>query len=272
MRYLITLIKLFLLLLVLTALGLGIMFLIMRSPMPTSGARGQDANLMAKSMQEAVQRSQWANTKAIKWSLLNRSYLWDLDRGLVRARLDGYEVLFDVKQKRHAVKKGKTKIDDAEAEDIALRAYNMWLLDRFILEPTQSFFDEGVKRFLIDPDTPNESLFVHYAEGGETPGDSFQWFLRSNGLPEGVRVWSKKLPIEGMMISFKHWKTLKTGLKISTYRTLGPLTVDIKVKADISLLRLVGRVDPFLEIEPDPFDPTPASQPSTYGIETSNLF
>jgi hypothetical protein len=273
MRYVKSLIKLLLSLFILSIIGLGLMFIIMRTSMPTSGKDGKEADAFAKSVQNSVQRSAWARTGAIKWSMFNRQYLWDLRRGLVRVKIENNDVYFDIQRRRNIVRRGKKTLSGSNAERIASEAYAHYIKDRFILEPTQSFFDSQVRRFIVNPDTPEASLFVHYGAGGLTPKDSFQWFMNENtGLPSGVRLWADLIPVSGVMVIFANWKELKTGLKISTLRTVGPLTINIDVKADTSLTQLMGRKDPFSFIEPDPFEPTPTSQPSVFAGSDSLEF
>jgi len=188
--------------------------------------------------------------------------------------MENYDVYFDIQRRRNIVRRGKKTLSGSNAERIVAEAYAHYIKDRFILEPTQSFFDDQVRRFLVNPDTPEASLFIHYGAGGLTPKDSFQWFMNQNtGLPSGVRIWATLIPVSGVMVAFANWKELKTGLKISTLRTVGPLTINIDVKADTSLTQLMGRKDPFSFIEPDPFEPTPTSQPSVFtGSDSPDFF
>ena len=265
MRYIFKLIKVLVLIMVAcVALATGWLFL-MKSTQPTEGAEGDQADSFARMIQSAVNRQAWANTGVINWSIFQRQYLWDLRRGLVRVKTPEYIVYFSVSRKYQAATtlKGK-QITGSFGDQIIEEGYRHWLRDRFILEPTQSFFDQGARRYLVEKDTKQESLFIHYTEGGVSPGDSFQWRVNSKGMPEGVRIWSDELSIfEGVELLLTRWRKLKTGLKVSTVRTFGPMTIEINVQADYSLKQMIGtNKDPFTPLDPNPFEPAPSSQPN----------
>ncbi len=275
MRYFLLLFRLIVVSLILSILLGGGYLLLLRGSIPSQYEAGKEADRFARRIQEVVKRNAWVETGAIRWSLLNNKHLWDLRRGLIQTRFSDpqgqHEVLFDVDFKRYRVKSKLntgprankwTKVRDESAQETAQSAYHLWLRDRFILEPSQSLFDRGVERYLVDPSKDQKSLLVHYRRGGENPGDSFLWNLDKNGLPAGIRVWSDQLYISGLEMKMDKWRTLKTGLNVSTRRSIGPITIDIKVSAAMSLTHLVGRVDPFKGIEGDPFDPPPSSQPN----------
>ena len=119
-----------------------------------------------------------------------------------------------------------------------------------------------MERYVVEPAKGEKLLLVHYRRGGKYPGDSFLWRVDKNRLPVGIRVWSDQLYVSGLEMTMEKWRILKTGLNISTRRSIGPLSIDIKVSSAMSLTHLVGPLDPFKEIEGDPFDPPPTSQPN----------
>jgi hypothetical protein len=271
MRYIVKFIKVLLGVTLLSLLGAVVYFFTLRASLPTKGDSGEEADSFARMIQSKVQRDAWAQTGAIKWSLWGREYVWDLRRGLVRVKKDDITVLFDVGRKREVARRGSKALKGDEAAQVIKEAYEAWLRDRFILEPTQSFFDKGVKRFLLNKGTPNESLFVHYSTqlNPSLTDDSFEWLVNSEGMPRAVRVWSSAHPLlNGVVVTLDRWKTLKTGLKVSTYHEVGPMHIELSVAADMSLTELLGEGDPFKEIEPDPFEPAPSSQPNDIpGVE-----
>ena len=63
------------------------------------------------------------------------------------------------------------------------------------------------------------------------------------------------------------WRILKTGLRISTKRAIGPVHIDIKVSSAMSLTHLVGRHDPFKAIEGDPI----LLQPTKYNQQANKF-
>ncbi|MBM4290330.1 MAG: hypothetical protein FJ138_01850 [Deltaproteobacteria bacterium] len=271
MRYIVKFIKVLFGVTLLSLLGAVVYFLTLRAGLPTKGDAGEEADSFARMIQSKAQREAWAQTGAIKWTLWGREHLWDLRRGLVRVKQDDLTVLFDITRKREVARRGSKLLKGEEAAQVLTAAYESWLRDRFILEPTQSFFDKGVKRFLLNKGTPNESLFVHYSSqlNPALTDDSYEWLVNAEGTPRAVRVWSSAHPLlDGVAVTLERWKTLKTGLKVATRHELGPFAVELSVSADMSLTELMGDEDPFKEIEPDPFEPAPSSQPNVIpGVE-----
>jgi hypothetical protein len=275
MRYLFLLIKISLLSVVLSVVVGGCYLFFLRASIPSAwryqSSDAKQADKLARSIQGKLHRERWLNTGAIRWSILNNDYLWDLERGLVRARFEDYQVLFHVEMKRYAVKQkpregmnaGRwVKILGSEAREIATKAYELWLRDRFILEPSQSLFDPHVERYAVDIDSKHPSLLVHYPKGGPQPRSTYHWELKDH-MPTGIRVWSKDLPFSGFLMEMDGWRILDTGLKVSLMRSVGPFHLEIKAKAATSLSTFVGDRDPFQEIKGDPFEPMPTSQPNT---------
>lgn len=280
MRYFLILLKIISLTIILSVVFGGLYVFFTRGNIPSQYESGARADQLARELQGAVKRNAWAETGAIKWSILDFDYLWDLNRGLVRAQFAQYEVLFDVDFKRFIAREHPTpestrwvKIEGSRAEQVARLGYGFWLRDRFILEPTQSLFDEGVERYLVERSSGKASnpqkhtdLLVHYRRGAPNPGDTFLWERDQHGLPTSIRVWSDSLPVawlsSGQAMKLERWRILDTGLKVSTLRQFGPFSFEIKVKAGLSLTHVIGRSDPLKVIEGDPFDPPPSSQPS----------
>ena len=274
MRYIILLVKLIFLSLLLSVVFSALYLFMMRGSVPSQYEAGKRADDLARAIQMSVQRQAWAETGAIRWSFLDYSYLWDLQRGLVRARYDKHEVLFDVAFKRYAAKRKSTEgkkgrwitLSGEDARIAAREGYENWLRDRFILEPSQSLFDDGVERYFVSEDDSDQRLLVHYRRGGPHPNDTYLWSKDEYGLPSGIRLWSDQLPLpwltSGQQLKMSRWRILDTGLKVSTLRSFGPFSFEIKVKAALTLTHLLGRVDPLKAIEGDPFDPPPSSQPN----------
>lgn len=274
MRYIFLLLKILFLSIVISLVVGGCYLFLLRSSIP-SPARYQSADIkqadeLARSVQEKLQRERWLNTGAIRWSIFQNEYLWDLERGLVRVRFGEYQVLFHVELKRYVVKykpvegmnAGKwVKVLGSEAREITQKAYDLWLRDRFILEPSQSLFDPHVERFAVDHDSEKPSLLVYYPKGGSQPGATYHWELNHH-MPTGIRVWSKDLYFSGFLMKMDGWRILDTGLKVSLMRSIGPLKIEIKAEAASSLIKLIGQDEPFKEIQGDPFEPMPSSQPN----------
>jgi hypothetical protein len=154
-------------------------------------------------------------------------------------------------------------IEGVSANRALKRAYSLWLRDRFILEPSQSLFNPGVYRYIVGQDSDHPSLLVHYQEGGEHPGDTFEWELEDH-FPVSIRFWSDQFPLSGFKMELKGWRILDTGIKVSLIRSIGPITLKIKAKSARSLFDLTRSKDPFEKIQSEDIfsSPQPTSQPN----------
>ena len=272
MRYLLLLFKTLFMSVLLSVVFGGCYLFLIRSSIPVEYQRGERADELARSVQARLQREKWVDTGAIKWSFLDNHYLWDLRRGFVQVEYDRYKVIFDVNLSRAQVKMRPLEsasrrwrvIDGVEANRARKTAYELWLRDRFILEPSQSLFNKGVYRYAVATHNDQPNLLVYYKEGGRHPGDTFLWELEDS-FPVGIRFWSKQFPLSGFLMKMEGWRILDTGLKVSLVRSIGPITLKIQAKAARSLRHLIGkRKDPFEALlSDDPLgDPRPTSQPN----------
>ena len=254
----------FLVLGVLASMGSFVLYFAARHDVPYTqeATAGDAADSFARMVQDQVKSKSWTYVGAIKWSIFNRDYLWDLQRGLVRVKWAEDRVLFDVDRKREVAYSNKKKLNGKESKQLVDQAYQTWKKDLFILDPTHTLFNKGVVRYLIHAGEQDESLFVTYTEQGQTL-DSFQWFVNEDGRPSHVIMWSNDFFLQGVEVHFSNWVTITEGLMISTERHVGPLTIEIKnLKSSFSLAELIGHKDPFTEVMPDPFEPPPTSQPN----------
>ena len=90
-----------------------IMFIKDHMPIPFTkdAVSGESADSFARMVQSQVKSKSWTYIGAIKWSIFNREYLWDLQRGLVRLKWEKGRVLFDVKRQREVAYLEKKKLE-----------------------------------------------------------------------------------------------------------------------------------------------------------------
>lgn len=209
-------------LLLVLLLALVVTGVAMHEPLPPElagddGETGERADAMARAIQEAVRLEDWERTRAVRWTFRGaHEHLWDRDGGRVRVRWDDVEVRLRLHDRGGPVTVGGQAVAGDEAAELREDAYAMFINDSFWLQPTQSFFDEGVTRRVVTL-RGEEVLAITYGSGGVTPGDTYVWFGGEEGAPPvRWKMWVSILPIGGVDVSWQGWQELATGAKVST--------------------------------------------------------
>jgi hypothetical protein len=193
-----TLIRAVLALLAVAVVGVVALALVLRHA-PVAVTAGPAADAVAHQVERAVDADAWARTRAVRWTAKGgREHLWDRDRGLARVRFAGHEVLIDLGRRTgRAWTDGREIVEPGAQRALVDKAYRWHVNDAFWLNPLVKLFDSGVTRSLGTLDG-HRVLQVHYASGGVTPGDRYQWILDERARPLSWRVWASVLPIPGM--------------------------------------------------------------------------
>ena len=219
------------------------------------GQTGPEAEALAHRFEHAVNAEAWARTGAVRFTFRgDTDHLWDKTRNLARIHFHhGDEVvLLDVAKKDgRAYRKGRELTGD-ERKKLVERGWERFCNDTFWLNPLVKLFDDGVTRSRA-VDKHGESLIIHYASGGVTPGDTYQWFVGAGDLPRAWRLYVKVLKLKGLELTWEDWQPLSTGALIATrHKALGLTAVHLTGVAGASTLSA-------LEPGPDPFAPLFAS-------------
>lgn len=188
----------------------------LHDPRP-EGQPGAEADLLARSMETAVNKEAWDRTGAVRWSFFERHhYVWDRERGLVELRWGDSRALFRTADQTGRAWSAGAEQTGEDAEQALRAAYAYWINDAFWLNPVVKFFDPGVERSLVKLEDGRNALLVRYSSGGVTPGDAYLWIPNDDGLPEAWRMWVQIIPIGGIETSWEGWTELSTGAKVST--------------------------------------------------------
>lgn len=222
-----------------------------------AGLPGPEAEALAHRVEHAVDLTGWGRTRAVRFVFRkDTQHLWDRDRGLDRVRFLGTrdEVLLDINAQRgRAYRQGKELLGEAR-DKLVKQAYARFCNDSFWLNPLAKLFDEGVTRTrFVGPE--GESLIVHYASGGVTPGDTYQWLIGEGDLPRAWRLFVQVLKIRGLELSWEGWIDLSSGGKLATRHRLGAIE-GVKISDLAGAATLVE-----LEPGPDPFVALVGSRP-----------
>lgn len=237
-------------LILLAAVGFGVLFVLLRHPLPT-GTPGPAADALAHAIERAVANDAFAKTGAVRWTWKKeRTHLWDRTRNFARVRWGKNDVLLDLhKQDGRAFTDGKELSGEAKKK-LVDKAYSGFINDSFWLNPLAKLFDEGVTRSVVQHEG-QDALMLTYASGGVTPGDTYLWILDENKRPKAWRIWVKVFFIPGVEMTWDGWTLLPTGAWISTSHRLAgkPEIVTITdTGAAATLAELEVGADPFAQL------------------------
>jgi len=235
--------------LILGILALVVVAYSFHEPRP-EGRQGPEADALARSMEEAVNKEAWDRTDVLRWSFFDEHhYVWDKKRGLVELRWGESRALFRTGDQTGRVWSHGAEQAGEELEQALKTAYSYWVNDSFWLNPVVKLFDQGVERAVVKLEDGRDVLLVTYTSGGVTPGDAYLWIPGPDGLPEAWRMWVQIIPIGGIETTWEGWVELSTGAKIATqHEAAGRLMTFITNPAGAQSLEALG-------VEPGLFDP-----------------
>lgn len=196
---------------------------------------GQEAELLAENMFQALDIDAWQETYYLTWSFPGgHHYVWDRKNKQVEVKWSDNIVIIPTENHME----GKTWVDGELSTDKALleRAWSFFCNDSFWLVAPYKAMDPGTDRSAYLYEDGSLGLMVTYKSGGTTPGDSYLWKLDDNYRPVSYKMWVQILPIGGLEATWDGWKTLKSGAQVSTIHDMGIITTDLNpVKGGSSL-------------------------------------
>ena len=210
-----------------------------------------EADAMAQKMLAAVDKPAWDSTQWVQWTFRGaHDFLWDKSRNFVKINWDDNEVLLHTKSVTgKAFKNGKAVTGD-DANEMVQTAWAYFCNDSFWMNAPFKAFDPGTSRRLVTDKDGREGLMVSYESGGTTPGDSYLWFLDSDGLPTSYKMWVSIIPIGGLEFTWEDWKTLPTGAKVAQMHesSLFPIPID-NLKSGENFGEFGETSDPFIDLK-----------------------
>lgn len=191
----------------------SIAYLIMDEPRP-EGKPGKKAEQLAQNMAQALKQKAWDTTRIVTWTFMHKHhYIWDKTRNLVQVKWDNKHVLInpDHKSGKVVLPKGTSK---SKRRALIKKAHAYFYNDSFWLCAPYKIFDEGTRRALVKTDS-TKALMVTYTKGGNTPGDTYLWFMDETGRPEKVKMWVSIIPVGGVSFTWQNYQQLYSGAMVA---------------------------------------------------------
>ena len=189
--------------------------------LPTPTESGEQ---LANKIERSINKMAWDQTGIVTWNFAGAQHIWDKNRDLHSYTKGNNRILHSLAGKGGIhLKKGKAQNNP---QKWVKKAYNAWINDSFWLNPLVKFRDDGVELKTMTYDG-EQVLLVHFTSGGNTPGDTYMWFVDEQFRPKMWRMWVSIVPIGGTSISWEGWTQLSTGAWISTQHKAGPVTLKL---------------------------------------------
>ncbi|MDC0960539.1 hypothetical protein OAR37_03805 [Flavobacteriaceae bacterium] len=204
---------------------LGIFFLIFviltlflftnNKPLP-EGKQGEEADQLAREMLESLSYDSYKNTEYIEWTFRGKTqYQWFKNQGRCTVIWENVEVELNlIKKERSLVFLDETEYNGPDKINIINKALSKFNNDSFWLVAPFKVFDSGTERRLVKVENENDALLVTYTKGGNTPGDSYLWYLNNESIPIAYEMWVQKYPLGGIPATWEEWITTSRGAKL----------------------------------------------------------
>ncbi len=221
--------KILLGILVFVLISAGILYAVYNEPLPKAVV-GTEADDLAQKMLTALNYDAYKETRFLEWSFANgkHHYKWDKEADTVLVSWKDYQVSLDLKNTtKSTASRGNKGLTAAEEKQLVKKATSYFNNDSFWLVAPYKVFDKGTTRSIVHLENGEKGLMVTYNSGGDTPGDSYVWFLQPNGFPISFKMWVSIIPIGGLEASWDTWQVMESGAFLPSQHQLGPVTLDM---------------------------------------------
>lgn len=218
-----------------TMLFFGFLYYNYNEDLPT-GIQGEQADVLAQNMLDALDYEAFKETDYIEWSFKNKHlYKWDKYNNICTVQWKEFKVDLHLKFiDRSQASVHSFNVIGENRDELVKKALEYYNNDSFWLVAPYKVFDDGVERRLVKLDNGEEGLLVTYTSGGSTPGDSYLWQFDDQGKPKSFKMWTSTLPIQGLEASWSDWTTTESGAQLPTFHKLLFIGLEIAhVKGEI---------------------------------------
>jgi len=195
------------------------------------GKQGLAADKLACKMLDTLDYEAYKQTNFLSWNFRGKHYYeWFKNQNRCTVRWDHFTVRLDLKQKYNSTVtiKGQNYFGE-EKEHLINKALAYFNNDSFWLVAPYKVFDIGAERRLIKQKGEADALLVTYTSGGNTPGDSYLWYLDEQGMPTSFKMWVQIFPVRGILASWEQWVTTESGIKLPRFHKI--LFFDITISS-----------------------------------------
>ncbi|MDO5969061.1 hypothetical protein Q4Q35_04505 [Flavivirga aquimarina] len=194
-----------------------------------NGVQGKEADALAYKMLKALDYEAFNNTDYIEWTFKKRHhYQWDKVNNICEVYWEDFKVSLDLND--HTQNKAFVHSFKAESDiskGLIKKATKYFKNDSFWLVAPYRVFNKDAERRLVILDNGDQALLVTFSSGGLAPGDSYLWLLDNSGKPTAFKMWTSKLPIDGLKATWSDWMTTESGAQLPTFHKLLILGLEI---------------------------------------------
>lgn len=197
-------------------------------PLP-EGETGAKAEALADKMLYALNATAYDSLTHLEWTFRGaHRFSWNKKDNSVRVKWDEFEVALNLDDLTgQATKNGVTLVGDTKEETLQT-AWSYFANDSFWLVAPYKIRDPGTQRSLVSTEE-GDALLVTYTSGGVTPGDSYLWYLDSQGKPLAWEMWTSIIPLQGMRTSWEGWKLHQGAWFAPDHQGPGPIDIPLTI-------------------------------------------
>ena len=216
---------------------------------PPEGVAGVPAKYLKEKIYKATNIEAWKKTSAVAFTwdgIGEHHYLWDRKRKLVEVSWDDMIIQYrqDKAYKGIVYIKKQRITDPPKIQKYIKKARKYFVNDAFWLNPIFHIDSPGTQEYKVS----EKKLLVHFSSGGFTPGDSYLFTLKENGLVEKMNMWVNVLPIKGIEVGFENYITSQTEVRLALDHKVGFLNIQIKNLIMYKEYPPKKKKDPFQEL------------------------
>ena len=191
-----------------------LLFFRYHEPVP-EGHQGDVCRSVVDRMFKAVNQPAWVETKYVTWTINEGNrYLWDKKENHVRVSWDNYVVFLKPDEKDGIVMKDGIVVgDDGQ---VISTAYSKFINDAFWLCAPMDVKSKNIDLSFVDLNIDQDGLMAHYINGGDTPGDTYVWYINQEGFPTRWKMWVSLFPVGGVDFHISDWVQLSSGAWLPT--------------------------------------------------------
>ncbi len=178
------------------------------------GVAGKEADALAQNMLNTLNYQAYQNLDYISWTFKKRRhYQWHKSQETCDVFWKNYQVHLNFRKRTLSIAlRNNIAVEGESGEQLIESAFQYFKNDVFWLTAPYQVFNKGITRKLVTTSQNKNALLVTYKSG-----DSYLWQFDDTGKPLNFKMWTSKLPINGIEASWNNWKTTKSDVQFPTF-------------------------------------------------------